>query len=60
MARANERLDRQQVAARAAGTEVPKGGMQDQRMGPRGKPSKEVSDAAARVSAVSKEFPERA
>jgi hypothetical protein len=60
VARANERLDRQQVAARAAGTEVPKGGMQDQRMGPRGKPSKEVSDAAARVSAVSKEFPELA
>ena len=59
-ARANERLERQQVAARAAGTEVPKGGMQDQRMGPRGKPSKEVSDAAARVSAVSKEFPELA
>lgn len=59
-ARANEQLDRQQVAARAAGTEVPKGGMQQQRMGPGSKPSKDVSDAAARVSAVSREFPELA
>ena len=57
-ARANEQLDRQQVAARAAGTEVPKGGMQQQRMGPGRKPSKDVSDAAARVSAASREFPE--
>ena len=56
-ARTKSEQDRARRAARASGAEAPRG-TDDRGIGPGKKPSKEVSEAAARVSAARQEFPE--
>ena len=58
-ARTRSEQDRARRAARAAGAEVPRG-TDEPSIGPGRKPSKEVSEAAARVSAARQEFPDLA
>ena len=57
-ARTKEVQERSRRAARAAGADVPPGATNEQRPGPGKKPSKEVSDAAARVAAARQDFPD--
>jgi len=56
-ARTKDEQERARRAARASGAEMPRG-TDDRSNGPGKKPSKEVSEAAARVSEVQQEFPE--
>jgi hypothetical protein len=58
-ARTKDEQDRARRAARTSGAEMPRG-TDDRSNGPGRKPSKEVSEAAARVAAARQEFPDLA
>ena len=58
-ARTKDEQERARRAARASGAEMPRG-TDDRSIGPGKKPSKEVSEAVARISAARQEFPDLA